>query len=480
MMSAVLLVSPIFSASASLYAKDKKIKASAGPGGVIDPEGDVKVKQYTSITFTITPDKDYEIEDVVVDGESVGPVSSYTFYFVRKDHTIKASFKPRIYNITASAGEGGEITPSGEVLLDRGDDQSFDIVANRGYDIEDVLVDGESVGAVSTYRFTNVTQNHTIAASFTLRTYTITANAGEGGEISPSGEVTVDWGSELSFDINANDGYDIEDVLVDEESQGAIATYTFTDVSSDHTISASFVRDLEVLDVSIPNDSMKIGDEVQVTITVTDDGGSPYTLVSGTVGGYPLLGFERISATSYLAGFTIIEGGNSYEALLDIPVSDLVISDGEMSSETYELLIVQNSDPIDAQAPVVIQVEVPSVAVGVGGSVILTITTDGDNYSLSTGTMVNGIPLNSSRLILMGLGNGLYELSFVVEAGDANVDAGLLEAIERGWHCRSAYSRPTPHSRKLAGRDRGQQLHHRQIIGPPQPAIHCRLRAAEP
>ena len=56
---------------------------------------------------------------------------------------------------------------------------------------------------------------------------------------------------------------------------------------------------------------MKIADVIPVTIEVVDDRGIPYTMVSGSVGGYPLEGFERISATSYRANFTIVEGGNS-------------------------------------------------------------------------------------------------------------------------------------------------------------------------
>ena len=53
----------------------------------------------------------------------------------------------------------------------------------------DVLVDGVSVGAVTSYTFTNVTANHTIAASFAINTYTITATAGANGTIEPAGAV---------------------------------------------------------------------------------------------------------------------------------------------------------------------------------------------------------------------------------------------------------------------------------------------------
>jgi hypothetical protein len=68
--------------------------------------------------------------------------------------------------ITATAGEGGNIYPSGGVIVDKGKSQSFTIIPDEGYWIEDVLVDDESVGVVENYTFENVQQNHTIHVTF--------------------------------------------------------------------------------------------------------------------------------------------------------------------------------------------------------------------------------------------------------------------------------------------------------------------------
>jgi uncharacterized repeat protein (TIGR02543 family) len=76
------------------------------------------------------------------------------------------------FTITASAGNNGSITPSGEVSVNTGNSQSYTITANTGYYIKDVLVDGISVGAVIIYNFSNVVATHTIAASFELTTGT--------------------------------------------------------------------------------------------------------------------------------------------------------------------------------------------------------------------------------------------------------------------------------------------------------------------
>ena len=70
------------------------------------------------------------------------------------------------YTIAATAGEGGSITPNGDVSVKEGASQTFAITADNGYEIADVLVDGNSVGAVETYTFDEVKANHTISASF--------------------------------------------------------------------------------------------------------------------------------------------------------------------------------------------------------------------------------------------------------------------------------------------------------------------------
>ena len=72
--------------------------------------------------------------------------------------------------ITAKAGANGTITPSGNVTVKAGADQAFAIQPNSGYTVSKVLVDGTDVGAVTSYTFKNVTDNHTIEAVFTKPT----------------------------------------------------------------------------------------------------------------------------------------------------------------------------------------------------------------------------------------------------------------------------------------------------------------------
>jgi len=82
-------------------------------------------------------------------------------------------FKQKSYTITASAGANGTINPAGELTVPKGESRTYTITANSGYEIDKVLVDDENyynATVTGTYTFVNVGSNHTIAASFRLKT----------------------------------------------------------------------------------------------------------------------------------------------------------------------------------------------------------------------------------------------------------------------------------------------------------------------
>ncbi len=185
------------------------------------------------------------------------------------------------YTITTNASGGGSITPAGEVTAVEGGNKTFTVEADTGYHIDDVLVDGVSQGAISSYTFTNIAANHIISADFGVSpTHTITASADTGGTISPSGEVIVTEGDNQTFTISPDSGYKINNVLVDAASQGAISSYTFTNAILDHTIEATF-------DISNPNDALvgywKFDDGSGTTTQDSSGNSNTATLVDGPI-----------------------------------------------------------------------------------------------------------------------------------------------------------------------------------------------------
>ncbi|MBK9672926.1 MAG: T9SS type A sorting domain-containing protein [Bacteroidetes bacterium] len=220
------------------------ILANAGPDGSISPALNTTVNCGANQTYTITPNLGFNVLDVLVDGISIGAVTSHTFTNVTAAHTISATFVAQTVNhtITATAGANGNISPSGVVNVTGGANQTFLITPNSCYTILDVSVDGISQGPLTSYTFTNVNISHTIDVTFINLTYTILASAGANGSVSPAGSTTVNCGTNQSYSISANGGYFIQDVLVDGISQGAVSSYTFTNVTTNHTISASFAQ----------------------------------------------------------------------------------------------------------------------------------------------------------------------------------------------------------------------------------------------
>jgi hypothetical protein len=335
------------SIDASFALNTYTIAASAGAHGTISPSGAVSVTHGTNQTFTITPDTGYNILDVQVDGVSVGAVASYTFSNVTAAHTIAASFAIRVYAIAASAATHGTISPTGTVSVSHGASQTFAVAPDSGYHVLDVAVDGVSAGAVTSYTFSNVTAAHTIAASFAINVYTITASAGGGGSISPAGAVPVTHGTSQTFTIAADPGHVILDVLVDGVSVGAVTTYTFSSVTAPHTISASFSTVYTITASAGSNGTISPSGAVSVTqgasqlFTMVPSSGYVLldVLVDGvTVGPVTSYTFTNVAAShtisaAFTAGATISLGTASSTISTATPCVTLPVTLSRTTSE---------------------------------------------------------------------------------------------------------------------------------------------------
>ncbi len=212
----------------------------SGVGGSISPAVPVTLPLGGSQTFTIAPNANFHIADVLVDGVSVGAVTSYPFTNVTSSHTIDARFAINTFTLTPTAGAGGTISPDQPVQASYGSNRTFTMAAATGHHVADVLVDGVSVGAVNSYTFTNVTTAHTITAQFAVNTYTLTPTAGMGGTISPSTPVQATYNASRTFTITPDSGYQTASVSVDGIDAGTPTQYTFTNIGAAHTISATF------------------------------------------------------------------------------------------------------------------------------------------------------------------------------------------------------------------------------------------------
>ncbi len=215
------------------------LTASVSADGSISPSGKVTVNYGTSQSFTITPFAHYHVADVVVDGRSVGPMSTYTFTELTASHTIRAIFAVDQEKLITSVVGNGTVSPDHGTYNYQA---LVSILATPDTGWRFVGWGGDGSGAANPTSIT-MDENKNVTAKFVADAYTITANASKDGSISPSGDVTVSYGASQTFKIIPSDHCHVADVTVDGSSVGAVSTYTFKGVTRGHTIRATFASD---------------------------------------------------------------------------------------------------------------------------------------------------------------------------------------------------------------------------------------------
>ena len=160
-------------ASVTINQTSFPITVTQSGNGTIAP-GTTNVNYGGSQTFTITPATGYHITDVLVDGASVGAVSSYSFNNMTSAHSIAAGFAINTYTVTFAPGAHGLITGGTAVqtIPYGGNATAPTITANPGWTFT-----GWDTA------FTNVTANLTVTAQYSQITYTVTFSAGTHGAL---------------------------------------------------------------------------------------------------------------------------------------------------------------------------------------------------------------------------------------------------------------------------------------------------------
>jgi uncharacterized delta-60 repeat protein len=236
-------------------------------------------------TLTGTPQYDHEIYNYP---ESYAHTYSFAVGLQDADDpplsvqkTLSLTIDCKVHPITVTAGTGGKIChPNPDcvaggtteiVSVLNGEDRTFDIIPVDCFEVLDVIVDNDHLGPVLSHTFYGVREPHSIEAIFALKAFTITSSAGPDGSVDPSGDVTVYCGSDQTFNIIPDEGFRIEDVLVDGESEGSISEYTFIDVTSDHEIHATFVA---LLDWVQRYDNAPVNDDDEAADMAIDPSGN--------------------------------------------------------------------------------------------------------------------------------------------------------------------------------------------------------------
>jgi hypothetical protein len=303
------------------------VTAGAGTNGSITPAGTSTFNPGAGQTYSIIPNVGYHVADVTVDGASQGAIGSYAFTNIQANHSISATFEANTsYTITASTVGNGSISPSGPVSVLAGANKKFTFTPQAGYRIADVTIDGASVGVRTSYTFYSVQAVHTINVTYTLDVFTITAAADVHGSISLSGVVTVNRGASAVFTITPDAGYQVSGVIVDGSQKGAITSYTFTNITANHTITAYFKPMTYAITASAgsggnvtPAGTMIVTSGASQTYSITPNAG--YYIVDVLVDGVSAGVVSSYAFTNTTAPHTItatfaVIGANAWDTLV--------------------------------------------------------------------------------------------------------------------------------------------------------------------
>ena len=176
-----------------------------------------------------------------------------------------ASFAISRWQVTASAGTGGGISPFGLLSVAQGASLTFRVTPNAGFGIADVFVDGASQGAPDSVKLVNITANHTVAASFAdVQAPSLAMSAPVGGEV---------WDINTTHAItwSATDNSAVDTVSVDWSAHGSGGPW----LNIAHALANS--GSLDWLVPAAPTDS------ALVRVTAYDVAGNSTTIASASL-----------------------------------------------------------------------------------------------------------------------------------------------------------------------------------------------------
>ena len=283
-----------------------------GEGGSIDPTSKT-VNAGEDVEFTIDAEDGYALDTIQVNGKTeytnddiTAPFEgTWTLENVQEAAEVVVTFgedengngvpddkeepEEEQYTVTASSDseEQGSIDPT-EATVDAGDDLPFTIHAEDGCALDYITVNGDVVYSnndpenafTGSWTLEDIREDSEVVAYFGADEdedgvpdepsyWTIEASAGSGGGIDPEGDVFVPDGGDQRFDFDPDRGYEIDRVRVDGDSERVRSSYTFEEVTENHTIRVTFTETDEGGDDDNDDD---------------DDGGITYLTITATAG----------------------------------------------------------------------------------------------------------------------------------------------------------------------------------------------------
>ena len=205
----------------------------------------------------------------------------------------------------------GSVAVGSSVVIDSGRTLRFGITPNTNYHTSSVLLDGISQGVITGWTVPNISSNHILAVVFGINTFSITATQPTGATISPSGTTVLNAGDGQTYTISATTGYNLDSLVVDGVKRAGSASYTFSNVTANHTITATTKVSSFTITSSAgtggtisPNGATSVNNGSNIGYTITPSAG--YYLTSLVVDGVISDSTTHYTFKTVLANHTIV------------------------------------------------------------------------------------------------------------------------------------------------------------------------------
>jgi fibronectin type 3 domain-containing protein len=226
------------------------VQTQASEGGVIDTlQSLVPYGQPISVHWQANPG--YEVDSVYINSIAWGALDSFALDSLHANIRIRVVFTPAMYSLrgftglTAGETAGGQVIPGGIKQVQGGSTHSYSFVPFVGYVIQNIMVNDSIIGAVPAYTLPPVWQNYEVQAHFApldQGAYTITTQSTLGGSLSPAGTWQVAPNSKIVLHSAANDGYQLDYVVVNEDTMQVDNLLVLQTVQQDYNIRAYYSK----------------------------------------------------------------------------------------------------------------------------------------------------------------------------------------------------------------------------------------------
>lgn len=268
------------------------------------------------VTFTITPNDDFELDTFKVNGEAKEVTNNtYETTMVKEGLTVDATFKAIKHAVTINKNAGGTVTADKMEAI-TGEDVTLTVTPDADYHLSALYVNGNavSVGESGTVVVKMVKTGLIVSGVFAKKRAPITVIDTKGGTIRTSSETDAPLGEEIEIQVYADDGYELDKLLVNgEETEVDSEGYAYVNmVEGGLTITATWKELAKTITivpctngtVTANKEKATVGESVTFTISPAEG----YHLESFKVNGHE----EEVTGNSYVTNMT--EEGLSIEA----------------------------------------------------------------------------------------------------------------------------------------------------------------------